>query len=709
MAAGVHSRLVRQDIAPTLVSMLRRVFAGLSHARVVAAFGSTCTSACVAAMLMCFAGPALAGSPTSAAASADASPASAQAPLTIQLVNQDATTPLGGTLRLRLRITGSIGAFGDLEVRVVAHPSIDTLEALTRTAAGDDLGGVKDAVELPLADLARFANGDVVASVALQPLGEDFDFTKLNDIRAGVYPIEILVRDADEDELARTISWLVAVAPDSAPTVQFAWIWTLAAPPDVEDDGVTPTESFITSTHDGGPLAQFVDAVGATDLPLSLAISPQTMDAWSRAADRDPDSATTFERAQSEFSDRRIELLPVPYVPVDGPGLEAAELGSRVPDSFLDGAQTLQSVLGRRPNPATVFADPIDAPSLDRLGETFAYQAIVRSDAVAPAPPTGMFSLRGNDRSFAAIATRPDLEAILAEPGVADSSLERPHLPGARVQRWFTALALLAGDRDAPLPVVLASDAAGDIDSQLLQAMEVALADQDVVEPVRTSDLFTGTSGGDTRDLATTGTATNSINALEVLGAQRSMQSFVSFVGDDHPAVLALQANLRLVVARSLPTAAKRARLGLLDQSVATFVAGIGTESKRVTLTDRRSSIPLSFRNDTEREVEVRVTLASPKLVFPGEHGATQTITLPPGRNTQAFFDVEARASGKFTMQVIITSSDGNLAVGAPTQITVTSAVFGSIGTWLTYGAVAFLALWWAHHLWRSRRRVRAT
>jgi hypothetical protein len=58
-------------------------------------------------------------------------------------------------------------------------------------------------------------------------------------------------------------------------------------------------------------------------------------------------------------------------------------------------------------------------------------------------------------------------------------------------------------------------------------------------------------------------------------------------------------------------------------------------------------------------------------------------------------------------MRVSISSADGNLAVGAPAVITVSSAVFGSVGTFVTVGAVAFLALWWAHHLWRGRRRRR--
>lgn len=633
----------------------------------------------------------------------------AQAPITIQLVSQDATTQLGGTLQLRLRITGSIGAFKELEVRVIAHPSIESLDQLARTTSGDDLGGLKDAVELPLSELVRFPNGDVRARVALQPLGEEFDFTKLNVTEAGVYPLEILVRDENEDELAGTISWLIATESGAQSSIRFAWIWTLAPKPDVEADGVTPTKEFFTSTHEGGELAQFVDAVAASDLPLSLVISPQTLDAWSRAADTDPESATTFERARAALRDRHHELLPVPYVPIDGPSLEAAQLGPRVPASFLEGAQTLQRVLGRRPNTATVFADPTGAASLDRLGETFAYQAIVPADSVRPAAPADLFSLRGDDRSFLSIATRPDLEAWLSDPGLSDSGLSDPEIPrseppGHRVQRWLTALALLSAGRESPLPVIFATEPNHVVDRQLLQAIETALTDQTLVVPVPASELFLGPTTSESRELEPAPPSAVSISALEVIDAERTLDSFVSFVGDDHPAVVAQQANLRLVVARDIPAEAMRARLAALNAAVSQFVSGIGTESKQVTLTDRRSIIPLTFRNDTGREVRVRVTLSSSKLAFPDK--PSKTIVLPPGRNTQETFEVEARASGKFTMTVSITSADGNLAVGSPTLITVSSAVFGSIGTWLTFGALGFLALWWAHHFWRARRRT---
>jgi hypothetical protein len=123
-------------------------------------------------------------------------------------------------------------------------------------------------------------------------------------------------------------------------------------------------------------------------------------------------------------------------------------------------------------------------------------------------------------------------------------------------------------------------------------------------------------------------------------------------------------------------------------------------------LTARRAEIPLTFTNGTVQPVRVRVALSAPsgKALFPD--GAEQVVTLKPGNQTQRFL-VEARATGTFAMTVTLSSEDGQLRIGAPTEITVRSTVFSGWGAMLTVGAAVFLAGWWANHIWRSRRALR--
>ncbi|MDZ4827790.1 MAG: hypothetical protein SGJ13_15200, partial [Actinomycetota bacterium] len=106
----------------------------------------------------------------------------------------------------------------------------------------------------------------------------------------------------------------------------------------------------------------------------------------------------------------------------------------------------------------------------------------------------------------------------------------------------------------------------------------------------------------------------------------------------------------------------------------------------------------------TGRPVRVRVNLDSTKLLFPD--GDEFVLDLPEGNSVERFA-VEARTSGTFTMTVTLTTEDGRLPIGAPTRVTVRSAVFSGVGAALTVGALIFLALWWGNHF-RKARRARA-
>ncbi len=620
----------------------------------------------------------------------------APAAVSVTVMRQRPTVELGGTADLRLRIQGPIGLGDGLEVQVVAHPRVDSFEALIESIATTDIEGFKDSVEFELASLQRYADGDVAVDVDLKEIDGGFDFQKLNIQVAGVYPIEIVVRDAREDDLAQTISWLVVTEPETEPSIRMNAIWVAPSDVLVERDGVSPNADFLTSTAAGGALHGFAERLHTTRLPVALALSPATIDTWARATSLDPDSATSFSRLETGLAEGRFSVLPQPYAEIDGPSVEAGDLGSRVPDSFVDGAQTLQEVIAVRPQPSTVYAPTLDTASAERLGATFAYQLVVEPAAIRPSPPTGTFTLQAGERDFAATVVRHDLATLVAPNsgrGTANASESR------RLQQLFAFLALEADvDPDRPHTVVIGND----FDRDLFRRLERSLNDQSLIDFVPLDEAFVEPPPTPIFTLAPAATAAPMITPLEVFEIERQIDAFVAFVGTEHPAVLAAEANLRLVLARDLPVAELRDRLDDLDRAIAGFVGGIGTESKHVTLTDRRSEVPLSFRNDTGREVEVRVRLSSQKLVFPD--GPERVITLPPGRNTQAAFLVEARASGTFPLEVAITSVDRSLAVGSPTQITVQSAVFGSAGTWLTVGALVFLALWWAHHIWRSRR-----
>jgi hypothetical protein len=187
--------------------------------------------------------------------------------------------------------------------------------------------------------------------------------------------------------------------------------------------------------------------------------------------------------------------------------------------------------------------------------------------------------------------------------------------------------------------------------------------------------------------------------------AQRELAGLRSSVGPSDPAVVASAHALDLALSSYNSSRQAEADLAVVDTAAATLQENVSADGRRVTLTARRADVPITFVNRTARPVRVRVQLASGKLLFPA--GAEQLLDLPPGQSTERFA-VEARTSGTFTMNVTLTSADGNLRLGTPARVSVRSTVFGGAGAALTAGALLFLALWWGNHFRRTRRARRA-
>jgi hypothetical protein len=122
-----------------------------------------------------------------------------------------------------------------------------------------------------------------------------------------------------------------------------------------------------------------------------------------------------------------------------------------------------------------------------------------------------------------------------------------------------------------------------------------------------------------------------------------------------------------------------------------------------ITLTSRSGEIPLTFRNDTGQPVHVRVTLSSDKLFFPA--GADRDLELLP-QSTTMRVAVEARTSGTFPLEMIVTSADGTIAI-SHRRYEIRSTFVSTVGIVLMVSAVVFLAAWWGFDVRRRRRRAR--
>jgi hypothetical protein len=343
--------------------------------------------------------------------------------------------------------------------------------------------------------------------------------------------------------------------------------------------------------------------------------------------------------------------------------------------------------------------------AIDRQRQMLADHIAVRESALIPTThrftPSQTFVLATALGRSRGAATAPFLEALLDGPDPAP----------LRAQRLVAGLAEVAYETPGiSRGVVLAAPRNWTPDLAAMTTVVEALRDNPLIQPRKLDGFFRFVSDEQDdadldveRRLLPATPAAMPLSATEYDAAIARLESYRDVVGSRDPAVVQGEKALALALSTDNSPEQARAYIGGIDAAVQSFTSGITTDAKRVTLTARRAKIPLTFVNNLEpaRDVEVRVHLDSPKLLFP--EGADRVVTLKPGNNTVPFA-VEARATGTFAMSIGLSSPNGELDFGPPVRVSVRSAVFGGWAVALTVGAVVFLALWWANHFRRTRR-----
>jgi hypothetical protein len=199
------------------------------------------------------------------------------------------------------------------------------------------------------------------------------------------------------------------------------------------------------------------------------------------------------------------------------------------------------------------------------------------------------------------------------------------------------------------------------------------------------------------------------VTRSEYLDAEQSLDGFTAMLTVPDLRSGAGRRTLLTSLSSTLQNRAGRARakeeLTRITTSVDQFKSGIHVPvNPTITLTSRKAEIPVTFLNDTDQTVKVRVHLDSADLTFP--EGDTHELELPP-RNTTVRFAVEARGSGTFPLALRVTSPDGLVEL-QQTEVQVRSTFVSNVGVFLTVGAVVFLALWWGNDFRRRRKRKAA-
>jgi len=598
--------------------------------------------------------------------------------------------------------------------------SVTVHDAVAARSSFDDqlLGPSLTQVVLPVDGLPTASNGSRQVAIPVAPPSGAFSPGQLAVRGAGVYPLEVELRDSQEQGLARFVTYLVAVGvgPDGQPAglmnkLGVAWVWPLSTTPGLNVDGsVKPTVA--AALDPAGTLGrQMAELAVHPGVPVTIAPSPETLDNWSAVAHTDPGAASGAATLRAAGLAGQDEVVGGPYVPIDLPSLLHAGFSTTADAEAVQGQTSIDRFFGSHVDERTALALPADSESVDRLRARSVDQVVV-ADTAVPSNRTRLTTTSQFSLEPAAALTATGPIAAVADDGSLASTLSGPGVPALRAQRFLAGLALTALEA----PGVVRADVVVNPDgydgaTALVDAVLTGLTNNPWLAPTTLQGVFSNVApaaGGDVRALAPYTPPAPPVTMSAYDATQSRLLSFGSLVGPTDPRLARGERFLLSSVSSSWADAggpaAARGQLAAVDATVNGFLSRIQIPAPgTITLTARSGAVPITFRNDTGQPIRVLVSLSSHKLDFPS--GSEQTVALPT-RSTTIRFDVRSRTSGTFPLLMSVRSADGSLLI-AEGSFKVRSTVVSSVGLGLAIGAGVFLVSWWALDFWRRRRRRR--
>jgi hypothetical protein len=624
----------------------------------------------------------------------------------VLLASQSSWVPIGGNLSMQLQLRGEGTSAPGVHLSVTAYQPVSSRTGYEAALRGENLGSTLRHVDLPLELFPPTGAGTRTVTLGVQPDGP------LPFRRTGVYPVRVELRDPAGDTLAGFVTPVVAVAPDAGggPAIGQRLGVTVVVPmvtrPAYGADG-KPDPDVVNELAPEGRLGQQAISMANSTTPLTVAPGPETLEAWTALAQSNPSLTGSLDAFRDTLS--RTQVLAGPYVPIDVRSLVDGELSSEVGTELVQGTERLGALLGARVDPRTQIARPVDTAALARLRDAGVDRVILDGSSLAPRDeqftPAQPFAVRSQRGLTTAVGSDAGLQGFL----------EGDDPPALRAQRFLGGLATVALEQpNVSRGVVVLTPEDWNGGGALLDAVLAGLQlDNPLLQSMTVDDLLGAVppaSSGNAvleRDLTPAPVPPPPVTESEFAAAESELDAFNALVPPPNP--LSDGGNRALLVSLSSAwsgtsgRARARAELATIRLGVNQFLGRLRVPAgnSTITLTARQGEIPVTFLNETNQPLRVRVQLDSDKLVFPD--GDQRLLDLPP-RSTTVRFGVEARGSGTFPLTLTVTSPDGELEIQR-TEVKVRSTFVSNVGLFLTIGAILFLGLWWGNDFRRRRKR----
>lgn len=509
--------------------------------------------------------------------------------------------------------------------------------------------------------------------------------------KVGALPLVVQLLDEDDvvlDELVTSLIVLDDAAPavDGPHLVRVAFTSEVIAPLARQPDLRTSIDTAAL-LEAAGPLAS------VPDLAVTTEIHPETLDALEST---DPD---TLRELLEIIGDR--PLMRGPWVDMDEEAWRLAGESDQVVSQYAIGNDTVERITGAPPTGIVRLDADAGPETLTLLRSAGATAVIVADDqlrpttrAVAPTQPFQLLDTNG----VAITALRYD--EALHETLAGDD-------PELAAYRALAELALLAEEAPAEQGVLL------DLDRISPEALEPLLDGVDERRTLRvvavdalTQRELARVDGETLRgELAPTTPPDVGELAADLESATVGLATVALMVDPEVALLEPLISQLQAAVSADLDPATATAFVDRVDQEILDLSSGIEiADGDRITLTDRRTDLPLTIVNRQSLPLNVELLLTAEKLRFPD--GDRLSLVLLPGDNPITI-PVETLASGDARVTATVVSPGGYFELGTGT-VDIRSTAISGLGLVISIAALVVLAVWWIRTILRVRHNRHA-
>ena len=623
----------------------------------------------------------------------------AEEQIDVRLVAQNFNVATNRQLRFVLGVTDeqareALAADPSARVNIAMGGALSARSQVLEIAEGGASFDRVAETSLRIRQLDRNESGDFVVQSSL--IG---NFRRLT---SGVHPVTVeLLRD---DVVVGSVTSFVNLfsEPEEFTRLPVSMVMSIDAP-----NSFTPQGAIQLGDQTRGQLETLAGLVELGPAPLSVQIAPHILEALARSTD--PADVALRDRFIAALP--RHENLPTTFVPFDPSSASRSSLVDSFTEQLQFGEVAIDRYNGDAPLDRTVWFSRVP---VDRDGVTLTRQLGFQAIVLAPQAASRVGSLDNYAKPYRVdgssggssmvlrsvdplhgrlLATQTGDQLITAFTIAADLLVERQEILDSGGDPTTRHAVLATNSGNPPLagisaPLLVALSRAPQLRLQGLASAPVALTGTSTVNLPRADRVSLLDRREPLRALIDEIASTSSMLTADAPQHETWRISRLS-CGHD-----ALNGDEFQSCIRGL-----RGQLRTLRNQVSI------PESLTFTLGGRESELRLQVRNEAAQPLSVIVSMNSAKLQFPE---GSQLVSIPPSSSMDLLFPVRARANGRFPVEVVLTTPDGNTQVGRRIPMTARVSALAGLGQVVTGASIIILLTWWVSH-WRKKRREQAS